>query len=119
MEQTFKVGDTIKVHQKIYEAGKERTQIFEGLVIAIRGRGENKMFTVRKIGAQGIGVERIWPLVSPHIAKIVVKSKGNVRRAKLYYLREKQGKELAQREQNEQSKPSQAGGGESKKVSPK
>ncbi len=83
----FHVGDTIRVHQKFKEEDKTRTQIFEGVVIAIRGRGENKSFTVRKIAAGGIGVERIWPLISPWIAKIVVKKKGKVRRAKLYYLR--------------------------------
>lgn len=103
MELNFKAGDTIKVYQKIYEAGKERTQIFEGTVISIRGRGENKMFTVRKIGAGGIGVERIWPLISPHIAKIVVKTKGDVRRAKLYYIRKLQGKERVLKGTNEPS----------------
>ena len=83
----FHVGDIIAVHQKIEEDDKIRTQIFEGVVIAIKGREENKSFTVRKIAKGGIGVERIWPLISPWIAKIVVKKEGNVRRAKLYYLR--------------------------------
>ena len=83
----FHVGDIIAVHQKIKEDDKIHTQIFEGTVIAIKGREENKSFTVRKIASGAIGVERIWPLISPWITKIVVKKKGNVRRAKLYYLR--------------------------------
>ena len=83
----FHVGDTVAVHQKIKEGDKTRIQIFEGTVIAIKGREENKGFTVRKIASGGIGVERIWPLISPWITKIVVKKKGRVRRAKLYYLR--------------------------------
>lgn len=83
----FHVGDTVAVHQKFKEDDKVRTQIFEGTVIVIRGRGENKTFTVRKIAAGGIGVERIWPFISPWITKIVVKKEGHVRRAKLYYLR--------------------------------
>jgi len=88
-ETTFNVGDTVVVSQKIIEGGKTRIQNFEGLVIAIRGNGENKTFTVRKIAVGGIGVERIWPLNSPWITKIKVKKKGKVRRAKLYYLRKK------------------------------
>jgi len=88
-ETTFNVGDTVVVSQKIIEGGKTRIQNFEGLVIAIRGSGENKTFTVRKIAVGGIGVERIWPLNSPWITKIKVKKKGKVRRAKLYYLRKK------------------------------
>ncbi|MBL7159409.1 50S ribosomal protein L19 [Candidatus Microgenomates bacterium] len=88
----FNVGDEIEVHLKIVEKKKERIQIFKGLVIAIRGREENKNFIVRKIASLGIGVERIFPLNSPWIKKIVVKRKGKVRRAKLYYLRERTGK---------------------------
>ncbi|MGB9707082.1 MAG: 50S ribosomal protein L19 [Microgenomates group bacterium] len=88
-ETSFNVGDTVVVWQKIIESGKTRTQPFEGIVIAIRGKGENKTFTVRKIAPGGVGVERIWPLNSPWITKIKVKKKGNVRRAKLYYLRKK------------------------------
>lgn len=89
----FGVGDLIKIHLKIQEGDKIRTQPFEGLVISIHGRGENKMFTVRHIAGGGIGVERIFPLDSPWIAKIEVKKKGRVRRAKLYYLRKRTGKE--------------------------
>jgi len=88
-ETTFNVGNTVVVSQKIVEGGKTRIQNFEGIVIAIRGRGENKTFTVRKIAIGGIGVERIWPLSSPWITKIKVKKKGKIRRAKLYYLRKK------------------------------
>lgn len=88
----FAVGDTVVVFQKIQEEKKMRTQPFEGIVIGIKGRDENKSFTVRKIGAGGIGVERIWPINSPWIEKIEVKRKGKVRRAKLYYLRERVGK---------------------------
>lgn len=88
----FGVGDTVVVHQKIQEAKKMRAQPFEGIVIAIKGRGMNKSFTVRKISTGQIGVERIWPLNSPWIEKIEVKRRGKVRRAKLYYLRERVGK---------------------------
>lgn len=83
----FHVGDTIDVHQKVIEDKKTRIQIFEGIVISIKGRAENKSFTVRKITSGNVGVERIWPLASPWIKKVVVKKKGKVRRAKLYYLR--------------------------------
>lgn len=88
----FHVGDEIELHLKILEKKKERTQIFKGIVIAIRGRGENKSFIVRKIAGLGIGVERIFPLASPWIKKIVVKKKGKVRRAKLYFRRKMTGK---------------------------
>lgn len=91
-EIEFSIGDKVRVSQKIQEGDKTRIQIFEGIVIAIRGEGENKMFTVRKIGAAGIGVERIWPLNTPWIEKIKVVKKGQVRRAKLYFLRESPNK---------------------------
>lgn len=87
-DKTFRIGDTIIVYQKIQEGERLRTQPFEGTVIAIKGFGENQTFTVRKIAAGGIGVERIWPLFSPWIEKIKVIKKGKVRRAKLYFLRE-------------------------------
>lgn len=104
---TLHVGDTVRVHYKLIEhekvAGKtkrevkeethERTQVFEGIVIAIKGSGANAMFTVRRIGAAAIGIERIFPLLSPWIKKIDIKKHGDVRRAKLYYLRDKQGRE--------------------------
>ena len=86
-EISFVVGDKVKVLQKIQEGDKVRTQPFEGIVLSIRGEGENKMFTVRKIAAGGIGVERVWPLNSPWLESIKVLKKGKVRRAKLYFLR--------------------------------
>lgn len=88
----FSVGDTVKVTFKFLEEGMEKKQSFEGIVIARRGRGINETFTVRKISF-GVGVERIFPLYSPSIESIVVIKKAKVRRAKLYYLREKIGKE--------------------------
>lgn len=92
-EQNIHIGDTIRVHNKVVEGDKSRIQVFEGILINLRGRGENKTFTVRKIGAGGIGVERIWPLNSNSIAKIEVKKKaGKIRRAKLFYLRDLTGK---------------------------
>lgn len=88
----LKSGYTVKVHQKIKEGEKERIQIFEGLIIKINsGYGGDKTFTVRKI-IEGIGVEKIFPLHSPNIVKIEVKKKSKVRRAKLYYMRERSGK---------------------------
>lgn len=84
-------GETVRVHVKVVEGEKERTQVFEGIVIRISGKGNRTTFTVRKI-SYGIGVERIFPLHSPRIEKVDVVSRGKVRRAKLYYLREKSGK---------------------------
>ena len=89
--EPFKVGDAVKVHVIIREAGKERIQIFLGDVIARRGRGTGATFTVRKTSF-GIGVEKIFPLNSKMIKKVEVVRKGRVRRAKLYYLRELKGK---------------------------
>ena len=88
----FSVGDSIKVHTKVKEGTKERIQLFVGVVIAMRGTGVNKAFTVRKI-SYGEGVERSFPLHSPLIAKIEVTSRGKVRRAKLHYLRTRIGKQ--------------------------
>ncbi len=87
----FEIGDTVKVHYKIIEGNRERIQIFEGIVIAIDGKGTNKTFTVRKISFD-VGVERIFPLNSTKIADLEVVRKGKVRRAKLYFLRERTGK---------------------------
>ncbi|MFC1553750.1 50S ribosomal protein L19 [candidate division KSB1 bacterium] len=87
----FNVGDTIEVHVRVIEGDKERIQIFKGAVISIRGGGDSKTFTVRKI-SQGVGVERIFPMISPMIAKINIVSRGKVRKAKLYYLRNLTGK---------------------------
>jgi large subunit ribosomal protein L19 len=85
----FRVGDTVKVHQRIKEGSKERVQIFEGLVIARKGgTGVNASFMVRKI-SYGVGVERIYPLHSPNIVKLEITKPGHVSRAKLYYVRER------------------------------
>lgn len=108
-DSPFHVGDTVRVHYRIIEkdmvAGKtkkekkeevkDRIQVFEGICMAISGRAENKTFRVRRIGSGNIGIERIFPLVSPWIKKVEVKRKGDVRRAKLYYLRDKTAKEIA------------------------
>ena len=93
----FAIGDQVEVHQRILEGEKERTQIFAGTVIARKGEGMREMFTVRRI-VQGEGVERMFPLHSPRIAKIEVKRTGVVRRAKLYYLRDRVGKATRLRE---------------------
>ncbi|GHV04340.1 50S ribosomal protein L19 [Spirochaetia bacterium] len=87
----FKVGDTVKVHFKIVEGKTERIQIYEGLVIAMKNSRVGKTFTVRK-NSYGVGVERVFPIHSPRIAKVEVTRPGRVRRAKLYYIREKIGK---------------------------
>src|SRR5438105_11205952 len=93
----FEIGDTVDVHQRILEGQKERVQVFSGVVIARRGTGTSEMFTVRRI-VQGEGVERVFPLNSPKIAKVEVKRTGRVRRAKLYYLRDRVGKATRLRE---------------------
>jgi large subunit ribosomal protein L19 len=106
-KQTIRIGDTVQIHYKLIEketvAGKakkekheetrERTQIFEGILIALKGSPESRMITVRKIGAGAIGIERIIPLASPWIKSITVKKHAKVRRAKLYYLRGKTGRQ--------------------------
>ncbi len=90
-EINFEVGDTVRVHYRIVEGNRERIQVFEGIVIAIDNKGLSKTFTVRKISFD-IGVERIFPVYSPRIADIEVRRKGKIRRAKLYFLRERRGK---------------------------
>jgi len=87
----FRPGDTIKVHVRVVEGSRERIQVFQGVVIARKGGGTRETFTVRKISF-GIGVERTFPLHSPIISKIEVVMKGRVKRAKLYYLRDRVGK---------------------------
>jgi large subunit ribosomal protein L19 len=84
-------GETVRVHVKVVEGEKERTQIFEGIVIRLSGKGNRANFTVRKI-SYGIGVERIFPFHSPRVEKIEIMARGKVRRAKLYYLRDRSGK---------------------------
>jgi large subunit ribosomal protein L19 len=88
----FRVGDTVKVHSRVVEGDKERIQLFSGIVIARRGAGLNAAFTVRRI-SYGEGVERVFPLHSPRIAKIEVERSGSVRRAKLNYLKNRKGKQ--------------------------
>lgn len=89
--ENFRIGDTIKVFYKIIEGKTERVQVYEGLALALNNSGINRTVTVRKI-SHGVGVERIFPLNSPKIEKIEVSRKGKVRRAKLYYIRERVGK---------------------------
>ena len=93
----FQAGDTVRVHMKVAEGGRDRLQAFEGVVLARRGGGVREAFTVRRI-AHGVGVERTFPLHSPRVEKIEILRKGRVRRAKLYYLRQKIGKESRVRE---------------------
>lgn len=92
MLKDFKVGDTINVAFKIHEAGRTRTSHFTGIVIAKKGKGAGRTFTVRKIATAGVGVERIFPFNSPNISSVKVLKHGKVRRAKLYYLRGRKGK---------------------------
>jgi len=94
---SFDIGDTVDVHVQIVEGDKERVQVFSGTVIACKGGGINKTFTVRRI-VGGEGVERTFPIHSPKLLKVVVKRKGDVRRAKLHYLRERVGKSTRVRE---------------------
>jgi large subunit ribosomal protein L19 len=114
------IGDTIRVHYKLIEhekvAGKtkkevkeetrERVQVFEGILIAIKGGQENQMITVRKIGVGAIGIERIFPIVSPWIKLIEVKKHGEIRRAKLYYLRDRKGKAATKIDESARGKKS-------------
>ena len=109
---TFNIGDTVDVHFRIKEENKMRTQLFSGIVIGRKGRGISESFTVRRI-SYGEGVERVFPVHSPLIEKIEVTKKGNVRRAKLYYLRGKKGKsatkvkeKIEHREEAASEKPS-------------
>ncbi len=118
----FRVGDTVRVHVKVREAEKERIQIFEGVVIRRRGGSVGETFTVRKISG-GVGVERVFPVQSPSVTKVEIKSRGHVRRSRLYYLRELRGKKARLHskvrdlsglvsEEERESKDAAAGGGE-------
>jgi len=89
--EDFRSGDTVEVHYKIIEGEKQRIQSFEGVVISKRGEGITKTFTVRKIASGAIGVERIFPLHSPKLEKVIVIKHGKARRSKLYYLRKRTG----------------------------
>jgi large subunit ribosomal protein L19 len=96
----FRAGDTVRVHVRVVEGERERVQVFEGIVIRRRGSGLSKTFTVRKLSF-GVGVERTFPLHSPMIAKIEVATRGDVRRAKLYYLRARVGKRAKVKEKRQ------------------
>lgn len=96
----FRVGDTVRVYVKIKEGDKERVQAFEGVVIKRTRNGARGTFTVRKI-SYGVGVERVFPFATPNIDKVEVGARGRVRRARLYYLRERQGKSARIREQDQ------------------
>ena len=96
----FAPGDTVRIHVKVVEGTRERIQMFEGVCIARKNRGVNSSFTVRKI-SHGEGVERVFPLYSPRIAKIEIARRGAVRRAKLYYLRGRRGKSARIREKRD------------------
>lgn len=98
-EFSFRPGDTVRVHVKIREGEKERVQVFEGVVIALKRAGARSSFTVRKVSYH-VGVERVFPLNSPVVEKVEVVSSGKVRRAKLYYLRELRGKAARLRERD-------------------
>ena len=97
---SFRAGDSVRVHVRVKEGEKERIQIFEGVVIRIRRGGSRTTFTVRKM-SYGIGVERIFPIHAPVVSKIEVTSRGRVRRAKLYYLRERRGRAARIRERRD------------------
>ncbi len=97
-------GDSVAVHVRIVEGDKERLQLFEGTVIQIRGAGPNRSFTVRKV-SRGYGIERIFPYMTPAVAKVEVKRHGKARRAKLYYLRNRTGREAILHEQRGEGQP--------------
>ena len=96
----FRAGDTVKVHVKVIEGNRSRVQVFQGVVIALQGAGVSRSFTVRKVSF-GVGVERTFPLHSPIFEQIEVVTRGDVRRAKLYYLRELRGKKAKIKEKRE------------------
>ena len=102
----FKVGAIVKVHTKVREGGKERVQVFQGIVLSIRGRGLSSTFTVRRI-SDGEGVEKIFPVNSPNVEKVEVERAGKVRRAKLNYLRKRIGKRATLVPEDKQRDPDQ------------
>ena len=101
----FTIGDTIKVHHKIVEGTRERVQVFNGIVIGIKGHGINRNFTVRRV-AFGEGMEKVFPFASPRVEKVEVIKRGEVRRAKLYYLRDRVGKKARVKELKTETKVS-------------
>lgn len=94
----IRIGDVVKVHVKIVEGSRERIQVFEGTVIAMRGSGVSETFTVRRV-SYGVGIERVFPVNSPNVAKVELVRHGRVRRSKLYYLRDRVGKAAKVKEQ--------------------
>lgn len=104
----FEVGDTVRVHVKVVEGEKERIQVFEGVVIGRKGGSNRETFSVRKV-SYGVGVERIFPVHSPFVEKVDVVRSGRVRRAKLYYLRSKQGRAARITERSLDMRPSRKG----------
>jgi large subunit ribosomal protein L19 len=102
--ETLNVGDTVSVTLKVVEGEKTRRQDFTGVLIAVKGREDNKSFTVRKIGHAGVGVERILPVGSPEIISVKRKSRGKARRSKLYYLRQRTGKRALRVRMGEEKK---------------
>ena len=113
----FVVGDTVKVHYKIVEGNRERIQVYEGIVIAIDNKGIRKTFTVRKISFD-VGVERVFPVFSPRIAKIEVVRRGKTRRSKLYFLRERTGKSAKLKERRISSENSKSAKNNSQEIPP-
>lgn len=97
----LRAGDTVRVHNRIVEGDRERVQVFQGVVMGLRGGGSSSSFTVRRIGAHGVGVERTFALQSPRVEKVEVLRHAHVRRAKLYYLRERRGRAARLRERRE------------------
>jgi large subunit ribosomal protein L19 len=112
----FEIGDTVRVHVKVVEGEKERIQVFEGLVIGRKGGRNSETFTVRKV-SYGVGVERIFPVHSPIVSRVDVVRQGKVRRAKLYYLRERKGK-MAKVSEREFSPDKAKGGGSTRSAKP-
>ncbi len=112
----FEIGDTVRVHVKVVEGEKERIQVYEGLVISRKGGHNSETFTVRKV-SYGVGVERIFPVHSPIVSRVDVVRQGKVRRAKLYYLREKKGK-MAKVGEREFSPDLKAQGDSARKAKP-
>ena len=96
-ETVVNIGDTVAVNYTFNEGGKEKKQAFEGVVVAVRGRGDNKMFTVRKMTRSKIGVERIIPVISPFVESVKITKKGSVRRAKVSFIRKKSEREIRER----------------------
>lgn len=117
-DKQFKVGDTIRVSLRVSEEGKTRTQNFDGIVIGIKGENARKSISVRRVGAGGVGIERIFPLALPTIDSIEILSRGRVRRAKLYYLRDKSAREIAKLTRRQHARKQATLASEAKRTSP-